>query len=429
MPASRPATGRRPRRRTRIAVALAGVLAATLAMSACAGPGSTGPAEITFHMSKPEAIPYFRDLVRQFNGEQSDVRVTLDTASNLSAGFLRGNPPDVGLLNYNMEMARFMERGALSDLSDMPEADRIRPDVQELVDQYATYPGRTSVLPYSVAAASVIYNVAMFEEQGLEVPKTWDEFVEVCETLQAAGITPIYSTYKDPWTVGQGLFDYTVGGSIDVAGFYEQMNELGTEVGPDSRVSFQKTLAEPVERMLRIADYSQPGAESRGYGDGNVAFANEEAAMYFQGPWALGEIAKTNPDLELGTFPLPVTDDPDDLKVRVNLDLALWIPESGTDQEAARTFVSYLMQKDVMDDYNAAFLGFGTTTDAAPVTDERIIGMQEYYDDGRFYQGPSRAIPLTIPTDNYIQSMVTGGDPQRILATLDADWARLALRG
>ena len=428
----RPAPPTAPRarpRRARLALATAGLLGTALALSGCAGAGGGGPAEITFHMSKPEAIPYFRELVDRFNGEQDRVEVTLDTASNLSAGFLRGNPPDVGLLNYNMEMARFMERGALSDLSDMPEAERIRPDVQELVDQYATYPGRTSVLPYSVAAASVIYNVQMFEDNGLEVPTTYDEFIEVCDTLQAAGITPIYSTYKDPWTLGQGAFDYTVGGTIDVADFYEQMNELGTEVGPDSPVSFQKTLADPVDRMLEILSYSQDGAESRGYGDGNVAFANGEAAMYFQGPWALGEIAKTDPDLELGTFPLPVTDDPDDLKVRVNLDLALWIPEVGTDQEAAREFVSYLMQPEVMDEYNAAYLGFGTTTDAAPASDERIIGMQEYYDEGRFYQGPSRAIPLTIPTDNYIQAIVTGTDPQATLARLDADWARLALRG
>ncbi|MTH69902.1 extracellular solute-binding protein [Agromyces bracchium] len=380
-------------------------------------------------MSKPEAIPYFRALVDDFNAAQDDVRVTLDTASNLSAGFLRGNPPDVGLLNYNYEMARFMERGALSDLSDMPEADRIRPEVQELVDQYATYPGRTSVLPYSVAAASVIYNVEIFEENGIEVPTTWDELIAVCDELETAGVTPIYSTFKDPWTLGQGLFDYAVGGSVDVPGFLEEMEEIGTEVGPDSAVSFQKDILEPSEQMRQLAEYSNDDAASRGYGDGNVAFANGEGAMYMQGPWALGEIAKTNPELELATFPLPSSDDPDDLKVRVNLDLALWIPEASTEKEAARQFVTYLMQQDVMDEYNAEFLGFGTTTDAAPVTDERIVPMQEYYDAGAFYQGLSRSIPLTIPIDNYIQTMATGGDIPATLATIDADWARLALRG
>ncbi|MCP2032588.1 raffinose/stachyose/melibiose transport system substrate-binding protein [Okibacterium sp. HSC-33S16] len=411
----------------RLGLAVAVLTAATVSLTGCANSGS-GPEEITFHMSKPEAIGFFRNLATEFNSEQSDVHVTLDTASNLSAGFLRGNPPDVGLLNYNMEMSRFMERGALSDLSDMPEADRIRPEVQDLVDQYSTYPGRTSVLPYSIAAASVIYNVQIFEENGLEIPTTWDELIDVCDTLLDAGITPIYSTFSEPWTVAQGLFDYTVGGSVDVADFYEQMNELGTEVGPDSPVSFEKTLKEPVEKMVQLAGYSNDDAESRSYGDGNVAFAKGQAAMLMQGPWALGEIAKTNKDLRLGTFPLPASNDPEDLKVRVNLDLALWIPEIGNSKEAARKFVSFLMQPEIMDEYNASFLGFGTTTDAAPVTDERILGMQKFYDEGKFYQGASQRVHLSIPTANYVQTMATGGDVDATLRRLDADWARLALR-
>jgi raffinose/stachyose/melibiose transport system substrate-binding protein len=415
-----------PPRAVRATSATLGLLLVGSALAACSGGGA---AEVRFHLSKPEAIPYFRELVAEYNASQDEHRVVLDTSSNLQAGFLRGNPPDLGLLNYNMEMSRFMERGALSDLSDMPEADRILPEVQDLVDQYATYPGRTSVLPYSVMAASVIYNVEIFEEQGLEVPRTWEELIAVCDQLQAAGITPFYATFKDPWTVAQGWFDYTVGGSIDVAGFFDEMNELGTEVGPDSPVSFERTLIDPVDLMTQLSEnYTNPDAASRGYGDGNLAFAQGEAAMYMQGPWAFGEIAKTDPDLELGTFPLPMTDDPEDLEVRVNIDLAAWIPEASRNQEGARDFLTYLFQKDVMDAYNAAFLGYGTTTDSAPVEDPRIVGMKEYYDDAKFYQGPSKAIPLTIPTENYMQGIVTGADAANTLRVMDADWARLALR-
>lgn len=408
------------------AVAALALTGATLV--ACAAP-SAGPTEVRFHLSKPEAIPYFRELIAEYNSSQAGVRVVLDTSSNLQAGFLRGNPPDLGLLNYNMEMARFMERGALSDLSDMPEADRILPEVQDLVDQYATYPGRTSVLPYSVMAASVIYNKKIFEQNDLAVPTTVDELVEACQTLTAAGITPFYATFKDPWTVGQGWFDYAVGGMVDVDAFYDRMDELGTEVGPDSEVSFEKTFDEPVTLMKRLSEEcTNPDAASKGYGDGNLAFAQGDAAMYLQGPWAFGEIAKTSPDLELGTFPLPMTDDPEDLKVRVNIDLAAWIPEASDHKEAAREFLSYLFQKDVMDEYNAAQLGYGTTTDAAPVTDPRIVGMKEYFDAAKFYQGPSKEIPLTIPTDNYMQGIVLGSDVATTLSTMDADWARLALR-
>ena len=62
------------------------------------------------------------------------------------------------------------------------------------------------------------------------------------------------------------------------------------------------------------------------------------------------------------------------------------------------------------------------------MTDERILPMQEYYDDGAFYQGLSRSIPLTIPIDNYIQTMATGGDIPATLATIDADWPACAAR-
>ncbi|MDO8148923.1 MULTISPECIES: ABC transporter substrate-binding protein [unclassified Isoptericola] len=419
----------RPTPRPTTAALVSAALAACATLSACSG-SDGAPETVRFHLSKPEAIPYFQDLIAEYNASQDEVEVEFDTSSNLQAGFLRGNPPDLGLLNYNMEMARFMERGALSDLSDMPEADRILPQVQDLVDQYATYPGRTSVLPYSVMAASVIYNEEIFAEHDLEVPTTWSEFVAVCEALEAEGVTPIYGTFKDTWTIAQGWFDYTVGGTVEVAPFFDALADEGTEVGPGADVSFSQDLAEPVSRMKMLATtYTNDDAASKGYGDGNLAFAQGEAAMYLQGPWAFGEIAKTDPDLELGTFPLPMTEDPADLEVRVNIDLAAWIPEASPHQEAARDFLQFLFRQDVMDDYNAAFLGYGTTVESAPVTDPRIVGMRPFYEEGRFYQGASKAIPLTIPTENYLQSVVLGGDVEATLTTLDSDWARLALRG
>ena len=50
----------------------------------------------------------------------------------------------------------------------------------------------------------------------------------------------------------------------------------------------------------------------------------------------------------------------------MNIDLAAWIPEDSTHKDAARAFLSYLFQPDVMNEYNASQLGYGTTTDSAP---------------------------------------------------------------
>ncbi|MBF0688183.1 MAG: extracellular solute-binding protein [Cellulomonas sp.] len=403
-----------------------GVAGAGLALASCARPSSaSGTTEIVFHQSKPEVIDYFDDLIEQFHQSQSRVRVRHDATSNLAGTFVRESPPDIGCLNYNFEVSRYVERGALSDLGDMPEAGRVLDELQPLIEVTASYPERTSVIPYSLMAAAVLYNREMFAGLGLTPPTTWDELVAVCEAFTEAGITPVYSTFKDPWTIAQGPFDYTVGGMLDTTDLFSRLKAQGADDGP---VTFADELLEPVQRMQELLAYTNDDAASRGYGDGNLAFANGEAAMYLQGPWAIGEIAKTNPDLDVGAFPLPVTNDPGDRKVRVNVDLALWIPEGSTKKEAAREFLSFLMQPEIIDAYNAHALGFGVTQDAAPVTDPTLVELREYYDRADFYLGASQLVPQSIPLQNYTQSLASGADPRPVLRTLDADWQRLAFR-
>lgn len=228
--------------------------------------------------------------------------------------------------------------------------------------------------------------------------------------------------------MSQGLFDYTVGGSVDVASLFNDLKSLGADVGPSSSVSFEKMLADPMKRMVEVAAYLNLDADSRGYGDGNLAFGNGEAAMYFQGPWALNEIAKTAPTLSVGAFPLPMTEDPADRKIRVNVDLALWIPEASKKKAAAREFLAYLMQPEIINAYNAANNAFGVTTDAPPVTHPTLVDLQPFYDDAAFSLGASQLVPQSIPLQNYAQGMALGADTTSTLRTLDADWARLAFR-
>ena len=413
----------------RLAAGATALIMIGAALTGCAA--GDGRETIRFTFSKREAIEFMTNLVAEYNASQSDVRVEIDTSGVdvVSASFVRGNPPDIMLANYNFEIARFVQRCALIDLGDTDAAASVRDDLQPLMDQYGSCAGRTSALPYSVMAASVIYNKEIFAAQGIEVPQTWDELIAACDQLKAADITPFYATFKDDWTVGQGWYDYSLGGSIDVIDFFDGMNAEGADVGPDSTVSFQNDFAEPMDRMLQLTkDYVNEDAPSRGYGDGNLAFSKGEAAMYLQGPWAFSEIAKTAPDMQLGTFPLPMTDDPDDLAVRVNMDLAAMIPEGSRHKEAARDFLEFLYEPQNIEAYNESQLGFTPTEDAPAPSDPRIAGMIDYYDDGRIYQGPSVLVPKTIPVFNYAQAMVLGADPNTTLRTMDADWARVAFR-
>ena len=128
---------------------------------------SGGATKIVFEETKPEVVPYFDNLVAKFNASQSHVVVSHDFTSNLIAEFVRGNPPAIDCDNYNLTTSIFVARGVLADLAGLPQAKTIDPNIQALVTQYASYHGETSVLPYSVAAEGVIYNVDLFDKVGV----------------------------------------------------------------------------------------------------------------------------------------------------------------------------------------------------------------------------------------------------------------------
>jgi ABC-type glycerol-3-phosphate transport system substrate-binding protein len=417
-------------RRGFLAGAAGGVALGTMALAGCAAPrpAAGGTTTLRFYEQKQEVIAYFDDLLRKFERGHPGISVVHDSTTAIAPQFVRGEPADVGCFNDNLELARYISRGVLRDLGDLPSAGRIRPSIDGLTNQYATYPGRTSVLPYSLAAAGVIYNKRIFADHGLPVPETWDDFVEVCRTLQKAGITPIYATDRDTWTLWQGLFDYSVGSLVDTGTFFRKMKALGTDVGPDSEVSFEQDFAVPMERAKTISSFFNPDHATRAYADGNLAFGQGKAAMYLQGPWALGQIALIDEKLEVGTFALPVSNDPSERKARVNIDLGLWIPTATRNLEQAEELVEFLMQPEVIDAYNRDNLAYSTTKDAPPQRDERLAGLQQYVDDAAFYQGAGTFIPTSIPLGNYLQSAIRSGDFTSMLRRLDADWRRLAGR-
>jgi raffinose/stachyose/melibiose transport system substrate-binding protein len=409
-----------------------------LGAATIAGPGlvagcssSGGATRIVFEETKPEVVPYFNNLVAKFNASQSQVVVTHDFTSSLIAEFVRGNPPAIDCDNYNLTTSIFVARGVLADLAGFSQAKLIDPNIQALVTQYASYHGETSILPYSVAAEGVIYNVDLFDKVGVSsVPTTWSEFLAVCEKFKSANITPVYQTYGDTWTIQQGLFDYTTGGMVDVAAFYQQLAREGTNLGPNSSVSFEKDFTEPCQKMLSLSPYFNAGSIAKHYGDGNLAFANGQAGMYMQGPWAVGEVLAINPKLKMGTFPLPGTEDASQTKCRVNLDLAVWLPRSqpAAQRTAAVQFLDYLMQPSIVNAYNQANLAFSPFKDAPPQTSPIVSGLQQYVSSGRFYQGAGTYVPITIPVGNFIQEMMLTGNVSGFTSSMDGAFKRLAIR-
>jgi alpha-glucoside transport system substrate-binding protein len=113
----------------------------------------------------------------------------------LSTAVEGGNPPDIAAIGQPGLMADFAGQNAIKPMDDLREqiVDAFGEDVADAGAIEGTQYG----LMYKGANKSTIwYNVATFEEAGVEPPESWDDLTQARDTIKAAGITP-YSVGVD----------------------------------------------------------------------------------------------------------------------------------------------------------------------------------------------------------------------------------------
>ena len=122
-----------------------------------------------------------------YNGKPINVQVEIVSASLIN-GILAGNYPDMSLQMARTEPVNLGIRGALEDLSQFEDFEEVVERFQSGSDLVKgavapyTYAGKTYALPDTQNFMLMFYRTDVLEELGLEVPKTWDEFL-YCATI------------------------------------------------------------------------------------------------------------------------------------------------------------------------------------------------------------------------------------------------------
>ena len=417
-------------RTTARAVAVLATAGLAIGLGGCASSASGEVTTLNFFQFKGEALEDFDQMIADFEAENPDIRVVqnqvADADTVIRTLLVKNKAPDVITLNASGNFGRLAQAGVFYDFSDEPVLDTINPAVQEIVADLGTHGDEVSGLGYVNNANGVIYNQEIFEEQGLEVPETWDELIAVCDALEAAGITPFYGTLADSWT---GLPSFNALGSYPAMDdFFDQMREQGEDTGPDSEVSFEKNFAEAMDQQYELFGYMQDGYRGATYDDGNAAFADGDVAMLLQGIWALSPIKGINPDIRAGIFPYPATDDPADRVLVSGVDVVVTMAKDSPRQAEALRFIDYLFQKDVIEEFAASQNMVPSVKGAELSDDPSIQSVKPFFDDGKITGFIDHQIPPSIPLPAIDQQFLFSGDAEAALATLDSEWAKVAAR-
>ncbi len=132
------------------------------------------------------------------------------------------------------------------------------------------------------------YNKELFAQAGIQAPAaTWDELFQQCETLKAAGITPMaLDTADSAWVTQLWWGAMTATAGEDGLAFMQTMNPR------DYNTPELISSAEKIQKMLQ--EYTTLDAIGGKYENAANNFLSGQAAMIANGPWMIGDFSDTS---------------------------------------------------------------------------------------------------------------------------------------
>lgn len=276
---------------TRVTTAAAVTALATLGLAACTGATDEADTTTISYLSwnsEADAQP----VIDAFEAEHPDITVDLSYSppvaeyiQTLQTRIAGGQAPDVFRIAPE-NRATLISENLVADLSDLSFVDT-------LADANRTaYTSDDKLYGASFGAwvAGVVYNKDLLAQVGVdEVPTDWDGFLELCHTLQDAGITPYLESASELSRIFQGFLG---------DGYAADGNAVGEAIIFDGESTFAEEWPEPMTQWMRIYDEGIVGAETISLTGDQVRdeFVAGNVAMYITGPWDLATLDESGID-------------------------------------------------------------------------------------------------------------------------------------
>ncbi len=324
------------------------VLIIALALSACAPAATvtkavvptTKPADTkaevpTVQVAEPVTVTWWhistaeehknlwQSMADEYMAQHPNVTIEIQVLENeafktkLTTVMQSGEPPDIFQSWGGGVMNEYAKAGLLKDINAQLDADggAWRNSFGEGALGVYAYKGVNYGVPWDMGMIGWWYNKALFEKAGITgTPKTWTEFNDDVDKLQAAKITPIAVGMGDKWP-GMHMWAYLVtrlGGKANFEGAL-------LRTGSFTDAPFVKA-GEMIQSLVAKQPF-QDGFLGATYGDEATAMGNGKAAMELMGQWAPAVEKDNSLDKKgigdnLGWFPFPMVDggagDPND---------------------------------------------------------------------------------------------------------------------
>ena len=222
----------------------------------------------------------------------------------LKTRMLGGDPPDSFQVHAGEELTgTWVVADRMEDITFIFEEEGwfdVFP--QDLLDALVV-DGAIYSVPVNIHRSNVMwYMIDNVEEWGIDVPATWAEFLEVCPTIQEAGVVPLI--VAEAWTVNH-LWESVALGVLGPEGWNSIWTGELDPAGPEM-VAVWETFGDILECTNMAVD-----ASGLSWQQATDAVIEGRAAFNIMGDWAAGYLTTTKmlePGVDYGYAPAPDTD-------------------------------------------------------------------------------------------------------------------------
>ncbi|MBG0566502.1 ABC transporter substrate-binding protein [Actinoplanes aureus] len=408
----------RPSRR----LALAALAAGALVLSACsAGSLGTSDEEGTTTVSylvdnEASTVKTAEALVSAFNAKNSSIQVKIETRPQGGEGdnivktrLATGDMADVFGYNSGSLFQALKPEQNLTPLDDQPYVGDLDPAFKVTV----TAGGKLYGAPNGAAmGGGILYNKAVYTKLGLQVPKTWADFMANNAKIKAAGVAPVVQAYQDTWTSQVIVLADYHNVAADQPDFAEKFtaNQAKFATTPAALRSFQRL------QDVHDAKYLNKDFASAKLEQGLKLLADGKGAHFPMLTFTVATLAANSPDKidDIGFFALP-GDDAAKNGLTVWEPGGLYVPKSttGAKLDAARQFITFVVSKEGCDIMAGASTPSGPFVvkgcDLPDTVPAAIKDMQPYFDSKATSPALEFLSPVKGPTLEQITVEVGSG--------------------
>ncbi|WCR05176.1 carbohydrate ABC transporter substrate-binding protein [Paracoccus saliphilus] len=282
------------------------VLAASTAVM-FAAPALAEPTAEVLHWwtsgSEAKSIAVLQEEFKENGGTWTDMPVAGgggDAAMTaLRARVLAGNAPSAVQLK-GPAIQEWYEETGLADISAVAEENGWADVLPAQIADHMKCEGQWCAAPVNVHRVNWIWgNKQILDENGIEMPSTWEEFNAAADKLQEAGITPLAHG-------GQAWQDATVFETV-VLGLGGPEFYKAALVDLDQEALKSDTMKEVFDEMRVLRGYVDDNFSGRDWNLATAMVMNGEAAFQIMGDWAKGEFlaAGKQPGTDFVCAPTP----------------------------------------------------------------------------------------------------------------------------